>query len=64
MKRILCILLIYSHFLFGADYFKPERISLPIKMQTLVGETAINNVLMSYFSGSHEIAVVILGTSF
>lgn len=61
MKRILCILLICSHFLFGADYFKPERISLPIKMQTLVGETAINNVLMSYFSGSHEIAVDNIG---
>ena len=61
MKRILCILLIYSHFLFGADYFKPERTSLPIKMQTLVGETAINNVLMSYFSGSHKIAVDNIG---
>lgn len=62
MKRILCILLICSHFLFGADYFKPERISLPIKMQTLVGETAINNVLMSYFSGTHEIDVDNIGT--
>lgn len=62
MKRILWIFLICSHFLFGADYGKPERSSLSVEMRTLVGETAINNVLMSYFSGTHEIVVKNVGT--
>lgn len=62
MKRILWIFLICSHFLFGADYGKQERSSLSVEMRTLVGETAINNVLMSYFSGTHEIVVKNVGT--
>lgn len=62
MKRILWIFLICSHFLFGADYGKPERSSLSVEMRTLVGETAINNVLMSYFSGTHEIVAKNVGT--
>lgn len=60
--RILCTLLICFHFLFGADYYKPKKSSLSVKMQTLVGETAINNVLTSYFSGTHEVDVERLGT--
>lgn len=62
MKRILWTFLICSQFLFGADYSKPEKSSHSVKMQTLVGETAINNVLMSYFSGTHEITVEKIGS--
>ena len=62
MKKILWIVLLFETVLFAEDYGKLLDTSSTVKMQTLIGETAINNVLNAYFVGKHEIPVNGLGT--
>ena len=54
--------MLFETVLFAEDYGKPLEASSKVKMQTLIGETAINNVLNAYFVGKHEIPVNGLGT--
>mgnify|MGYP003536969781 CR=1 FL=1 len=61
MKNFILTLLLCIGFIFGSDYEQEEIKTATVKMQTLVGETAINNVLMSYFAGKHEIPIKDLG---
>lgn len=61
MKNFILTLLLFIGFIFGSDYEQEEIKTATVKMQTLVGETAINNVLMSYFAGKHEIPIKDLG---
>lgn len=51
------ILVFFVGTLFAKDDGNEQSKAFPIKMQTRVGEAAINNVLMTYFGGSHEILV-------
>lgn len=57
MKKIVLLTFIFVSLLFADDYKTPSRESGTIKMQTLVGEAAINNVLTAYFAGSHKISI-------
>lgn len=53
-------LLSYS-VLLAEDFNKPQETTTTFKMQTRIGETAINNILMAYFGGNHEFHVENLG---
>ena len=57
MKKIALLMFTFISFLFADNYSTPFRKSGTIKMQTLVGEAAINNVLTAYFAGSHKISI-------
>lgn len=61
MKKIVLTIVISIVALWADDYDKVEKKSASIKMQTRVGEAAINNVIMSFFSGKHVIPVKGLG---
>lgn len=57
MRKIALLIFIFTSSLFADAYSTPSRESGTIKMQTLVGEAAINNVLTAYFAGSHKISI-------
>lgn len=57
IKKIVIMIVISIALIWAADYDKAEKKSASIKIQTRVGEAAINNVIMSYFAGKHEIPV-------
>lgn len=61
IKKIVMTIAISIAIIWAADYDKAEKKSASIKIQTRVGEVAINNVIMSYFAGKHEIPVDGLG---
>lgn len=57
IKKIIMTIAISIATIWAADYEKEQRMTVPVKMETRVGETAINNVLMTYFGGIHKILV-------
>ena len=61
MNKILSIVLLCVGFVFAINFEKPETVTKTVKMQVLVGETAINNILNAYFAGTHEIPVKNMG---
>lgn len=57
IKRVLLAIAATVAVLFASDYEREQSKLVSVKMQTRVGEAAINNVLMSYFGGKHDILV-------
>ncbi len=62
MKKIILTIAFVVATLWADDENNNSRIkSAVVKMQTLVGETAVNNILKAYFAGKHEISVKDMG---
>ena len=57
IKKVLLTIASTVAVLFASDYEKEQSKLVSVKMQTRVGEAAINNILMSYFGGKHDILV-------
>lgn len=57
MKKILLILFCSLSLLSAEDYGESIKISAPVKMQTLIGEMAVNNILNAYLGGEHKVSV-------
>lgn len=57
MNKILSVVLLCVGFVFADNFETSQKKSETIKMQTTVGEAAVNNILKAYFGGTHEIPV-------
>lgn len=57
IKKLLFFVIFFAAVLWADDNSDPGIKSAVIKLQTQVGETAVNNVLNAYFAGKHVIPV-------